>query len=134
MIGHLSYCSSLPGVYNHFRMSIERRKLERKYLIYFSRVVDRRNNWLVGYLQNLTTEGANVVGEVELPVGSYLHARIDIPEGLCNQKSLDLIAQVMWSHFDKEDGTFKAGVRFINTSERGVGLLKCMMDQFSIGQ
>ena len=109
-----------------------RRKLERKYLTYFSRVLDRRNNKLLGYLYDLTIEGAMVVGEVELPTGKTLPARIDLPEGLCPKKYLDIEAYVVWSSPNEEDGTYKSGLRLMNTHPDEVEMLDCLIDHFGM--
>ena len=109
-----------------------RRKLERKYLTYFSRVLDRRNNKLLGYLFDLTIEGAMVVGEIELPTGTTLLARIDLPEGLCPKKFLDIEADVVWSRPNEDDGTYKAGLKLLNTPPDSVEMLDCLIDHFGM--
>jgi hypothetical protein len=109
-----------------------KRKLERKYLTYFSRVLDRRTNKLLGYLFDLTIEGAMVVGEVELPVGTKLLARIDLPEGLCPNKYLDIEAIVVWSRLDEEDSTYKAGLKLADMPPESVEMLDCLIDHFGM--
>lgn len=109
-----------------------RRKLERKYLTYFSRVLDRRNNKLLGYLFDLTVEGAMVVGEVELPAGATIMARIDLPEGLCPKQYLDIEADVVWCRLNEEDGTYKSGLRLVDLPPDAVEMLDCLIDHFGM--
>jgi hypothetical protein len=107
----------------------ERRKFERKYLVYFSRVVDRRTSKLLGYLYDLTIQGALVVGEIEFPPDTNLLVRLDLPEGLCPWIFVDIEARVVWSSMD-EDGSYKTGLELINTPPESVEKLDCLIDHF----
>ena len=55
-------------------MGDERRKLERKFLVVYSRVFDRKTGKVIGYLSDLTVKGAMVIGEHHLEHGRSLPA------------------------------------------------------------
>lgn len=91
----------------------DRRKLERKYLTYFSRVVDRNNGRLLGYLVDLTTGGALLVGNTPLKTNEIFHLRIDLPEGFSSQEQLDIDVEAVWCHPDVDPEFYRTGLKLL---------------------
>ncbi len=89
----------------------ERRKFNRKYLTYFSRVIDRENGMVLGFLVDLTTGGALMVGTIPLKVNSEFHLRIDLPDDFSNQKQLDIDAKAVWSMPDTDPELYRTGLQ-----------------------
>ena len=94
-------------------MSDERRKLERKFLVVYSRVFDRKTGKVIGYLSDLTVKGAMVIGEHHLENGETYQLRIDLPESSeFNKDHLDIIAKSVWSKPDIDPVFFNTGFEF----------------------
>ena len=94
-------------------MSDERRKLERKFLVVYSRVFDRKTGKVIGYLSDLTVKGAMVIGEHHLENGEYYQLRIDLPESSEFKKDhLDIDAKSVWSKPDIDPAFFNTGFQF----------------------
>ena len=68
----------------------ERRSENRKFLTYFSRVIDRDTGIMLGYLVDLTTGGALLIGNVSLKPNSVLQLRLDLPEDFSPQEKLEI--------------------------------------------
>ena len=94
-------------------MSDERRKLERKFLVVYSRVFDRKTGKVIGYLSDLTVKGAMVIGEHHLERGENYQLRIDLPESSEFKKDhLDIDAKSVWSKPDIDPAFFNTGFEF----------------------
>ena len=94
-------------------MSDDRRKLERKFLVVYSRVFDRKTGKVIGYLSDLTVKGAMVIGEHHLEQGLDFHLRIDLPESNEFKKDhLDISAKSVWSKPDVDPAFFNTGFEF----------------------
>lgn len=107
----------------------ERRKLERKYLTFFSRVIDRRNGQLIGYLADMTTGGAMLICDKPLEINQVLHMRIDLPEGYARE-TLDLNARVVWSQPEQDPDTFRTGLQLMNITPEEISLLGRLVAEF----
>ena len=91
----------------------ERRKLERKYLIVYSRVFERNLGRMLGYLGDLSLSGAMIISEKAQTVNSVLPLRFDLPDlQLFSVGQLDIAARV--AHCEPDTLT-SFGVRFQTT-------------------
>ena len=90
---------------------INRRKYDRKYLTNFTRVTNRRTGYLMGYLVDLTPEGALLIGESELEIGTSYNLRIDLPDEIPSDRYFEIDAQVLWTKPDTEPNFFRAGLK-----------------------
>jgi hypothetical protein len=107
----------------------DRRNAERKYLNFFSQVTDRRTGRLLGYLIDLTTGGALLVGDHKLETGSLLHLQISLPEGY-PKETIRVDANVAWTQPDREPEYYKSGLKMINPQSDDLNLLVRLIDDY----
>lgn len=107
----------------------DRRSESRKFLSYFSRVVERDSGYLLGYLVDLTTGGALLVGNIYLEPNSPLSLRLDLPEGFTLQEQLDLDVMTVWSRPDQEPELYRTGLRLINVTPSDLLILEKLLDR-----
>jgi hypothetical protein len=106
----------------------ERRSESRKLLSYFSRVVERDSGYLLGYLIDLTTGGAMMVGNIYLEPNSPLSLRLDLPENFTPQEKLDLEVLTVWSRPDQDPELYRTGLRLINIQPSDLLILEKLLD------
>ena len=106
-----------------------RRQQERTYLTTFTQVLDRRSGRLLGYLADLTTGGALLVGDQNLETGSLLHLKIGLPENYPRQMIL-LDARVAWSQPESEPDTYKVGLQLVNPQPDDLSLLGRLISDY----
>jgi hypothetical protein len=112
-------------------MSQERRKLERKYLVIYSRVFDRDSGKVVGYLSDLTTEGAMIIGEQKIAPDVAMKLRIDLPDDPgFSDEYIDLTGKVAWCKPDIDPAFFNTGFEFINLKPTDKQTLLLMIDLY----
>jgi hypothetical protein len=110
----------------------ERRKNDRKYLTYFSRVVDRSNGLFLGYLVDMTTGGALMIGSIPLKVNSDFHLRIDLPERFAPQVQLDFDAKAVWSMPDTDPELYRTGLQLKQVEPRDLLTLEKLLSSYGL--
>ncbi|MFH1134503.1 MAG: PilZ domain-containing protein [Pseudomonadota bacterium] len=109
---------------------MDKRKLERKNLVYYLKVVDRSTGALVGKLADVSTEGIMLIHPSPLPVGTFYALRIDIPAHLEVKGPIDFDAECRWSKPDVNPDFFAAGLQFRNILPRDIETLEKLMEVY----
>ena len=109
----------------------ERRKYNRNKIKFFSRVYDRKTKQLIGYLVDLSSNGAMLISQTRLLPQEILHLQMDLPENF-NKSHLFLTGQIVWSEKDGISDLFKTGVQWINTSPEDISFLSKLIKEFGI--
>jgi hypothetical protein len=91
----------------------ERRKEERKALVAYTQVFDLYGGALLGYLGDLTVQGAMVISEKSTAHNSEITLAIELPE-LPNSKAtrMTLPARVAWCEQDISPEFYNVGFEF----------------------
>ena len=108
----------------------DRRKLDRKYLTYFSRVVDRKTGRLVGYMADLTTGGALLIADRTIPIDTMLHLRMDLPTGFANKDHLEFNAKVMWVRPDDDPDFYKTGLKLLEIAWEDLAIIEKVLSEY----
>lgn len=109
-----------------------RRKQERRLLTYFSRVIDNKNGRLLGYLVDMTTNGAMIVGNVPLKVNDDFNLRIDLPENIADKQQLIVSMKVVWTKPDPDPELYRTGLKFIHVADDDLAVMKKVIAEFSL--
>jgi len=109
-----------------------RRNDDRKFLRFFSRVVDRKTGRIIGYLSDLTTGGALLIGERAVEKDVVLHLRMDVPEDFAEKDSLSFNAQVMWCRPDDEPDFYKIGLRLHEITWEDLALIERLLNEYGL--
>jgi hypothetical protein len=105
----------------------ERRRLARKYLSFFSRVIDPNTERLLGYLVDMSTGGALMIGSISLKPGVILPIRIDLPEEFSSQNSIHLVAKVVWVLPDVDPELYRTGLQLVKIKSSDLEILKRLL-------
>jgi len=112
-------------------MGPERRKLERKYLVIYSRVFDRKDGKILGYLGDMTPEGAMIIGEHRSEPGRVMELRFDLPELLeLERDHLDLHARSIWCNPDVDPAFVNTGFHFIDLQPEDLKIVEMLIDLY----
>lgn len=109
---------------------MERRRHNRKYLTYFSQVTDIESGLMIGYLVDMTPEGALLVGDINLTLGFIYDLRIDLPQGLSNQRFIQVQAKSVWSKPDIDTEFYRVGLQLIDISPADKVLLERLLSSY----
>ena len=109
----------------------ERRKLDRKYLIVYSRVFERNLGKMLGYLGDLSLSGAMIISEQAQTVDSVLALRFDLPDlQLFSVGQLDIDARVAHCEPDINPAFYNIGFEFQDVTPEKKAILGKMMDAY----
>ena len=106
----------------------DRRRESRKFLTFFSRVLDRETGILLGYLVDLTTGGALLIGNVFFQPNSLLELRLDLPEGFTAQDQLEIEARAVWSRPDTDPEFYRTGLQLVNIKPTDLMILERLLN------
>ena len=109
----------------------DRRKLPRKDLMSYSQVFDLSRGKLIGYLGDLTSIGAMVIGDEPLKVEEKLTISIQLPElPKINAIRLTLPVRVVRCHQDISPEYFNIGVEFDQVTEEQKKIIEAVLDNY----
>ena len=110
----------------------ERRKFDRAFLKYFSKVIDRTNGVVLGYLVDLTTGGALLVGDFPLKLNDIFQLRLDLPENFTEKDHLDFEAKAVWTRPDPTSDYHRTGLKLLNITPLDMLILERMIVDYGI--
>jgi Tfp pilus assembly protein PilZ len=106
----------------------ERRKLPRKYLMVYSRVFDRRDGRILGYLSDMNATGAMIISDDPLDLGKTVELRFDLPDPpIFSTDHLNINARVAWCRPDVDPAFHNIGFEFTDPSESQLRIVEEMI-------
>ncbi len=112
---------------------VDRRKLKRKYLMFYTRIFDRATGALLGHLADLTTEGLMLICEQPLAEGQTFRLRIDLPEGFGFERThLDLDGRCAWSAPDVDPHFYNAGFHLPDVPAADLAVIERLVRDYGL--
>jgi hypothetical protein len=108
----------------------ERRRTPRKYLNYFSRVTEQRTGRMLGYLVDLHTGGALLVGNIPLDTNVEYELRIDLPEGFSTTNEMSIKARAVWVRPDDDPEFYRIGLQLTQISLEDLVTLERLLSSY----
>lgn len=114
----------------------ERRKFDRKFLAYFSRVIDRQTGTLIGYLVDMTPGGVMIISNYPLQVKSQYELLIDLPEDgeTKDEVHLEVQAKAIWCMQDNDPELYRTGLELTHINPEHLALLKKVISNYGISK
>lgn len=78
----------------------ERRKTQRRYILYYMRVYDAETRQQIGNLVDITPEGIMIVSEEDIPEGQTMRLQVEITEDVARKPSMEFTARSKWCQDD----------------------------------
>lgn len=110
----------------------ERRKIERKYLIYYLRVFDRNTNLFMGNLVDITTKGLMIMSETPIKQNTVFAMAMDIPEPIGGCKKITFEAKSIRCEQDSNPVFYNTGFQFVTIDDDDVETIQTLIEEFSI--
>ena len=109
----------------------DKRKEPRKKLTAFTPVYTLNPKTLLGYLEDLTINGARVVGEMQLEAGKLVTLSIDFPKGTASlpPEPFTIRAKVAQAHKD-ETRYENLGFQFVDVTEEQTAILEAVIQRY----
>ena len=111
-------------------MPIEKRKVPRRHLIFYLKVVHPENGELIGHLVDVSTVGMMIICQNELATGQDFPVRLILPEVFESATHLDLVGETVWCHKDVNPDYFAVGVKFRKTPPETATIIQDLVNSF----
>jgi hypothetical protein len=109
----------------------ERRRETRKNLMAYTQVFDLYGVYLIGYLGDLTQQGAMVIGQKEMKENTELTLAIELPElPDITASRITLPARVVWSQEDISPEYFNVGFEFRDVTQDQRNVIQAIIDNY----
>jgi len=108
----------------------EKRKLERRHLIYYLRVFDNKTNKLLGHLVDISTEGFMLISEEPIETNSTFQLRMNIPPEIPETQHINYIARSEWSRSDINPAFYNPGFQILRISMDAFKIIDRMIEEF----
>lgn len=110
----------------------ERRKEERKTVMKFTPVYELTKGKLLGYLRDLTLQGALVMGEKMLEVDTQTTLKFNLPEDLpdIEAQHLTISARVARCIEDESPNSYKIGFEFKDINPEQTQIIEALLERY----
>ena len=109
----------------------EHRKEERRKIMAFTPVHDLHKNILLGYIADLTLQGAMLVGERPIDVGIQLELAIDFPETPeFIARRMIIPARVAWCKQEPDSPYHDTGFEFQKLDQPDKTILEAILERY----
>lgn len=108
----------------------EKRKFPRRDLIFYSRVSDGISGRALGYLLNITPEGAMILSEKPLEADLEVELHIELPDELSNLREMVIPARSRWCQPDINPEFYDVGFVFLKMTEEYTGLILRLVEEY----
>lgn len=98
--------------------------------MFYSRVFDRSIGKMIGYLSDITVEGAMIISEEQSEPGKVYRLRMDLPEDAFDQSYFHFEAQCMWSSRDVNPNFYMNGFKLLNTSPQDEKIIEKIIKEY----
>ena len=109
---------------------IERRRLSRRHILFYSRVFDRKTGVFLGYLGNLNEAGLMIISEDPLEINQIYLLRIDLPEDIYSKSVLNFEARSVWCQSDVDPNFYNTGFQLIEISDESKDIIAQIIDDY----
>lgn len=110
----------------------EKRKLERRHLLYYLRIWDANKDQLLGHLADVSTEGFMLVGEDKIPIEKEFQFEMRLPSIAGDQEAISFTAVSCWSSNDVNQMFFDTGFKFTEISQANVKRISDLIADYGL--
>ena len=108
----------------------DKRKVERKHLIYYLKVTDCATDQVLGHVVNISNEGVMLISEKPIKAGSDFKLQMFLPEEIQGSRYFEFAATSRWCEEDENPDFYNIGFLLNNVSEHGIEVIQRLIDKF----
>lgn len=105
-------------------MSEDRRKIKRRYLMYYSRVFDAHTQSLLGHLVDITPLGAMVISEKSIETNVPFRLKLELSNDVSDKRYLEFESKSLWCRPDIDPSFYDTGFELINVSDEDKAVIE----------
>lgn len=111
------------------------RKIDRRYLVFYLRVLDEANREILGYLVDISEQGVMLVGDGKVEVGEEYRLRMRLPTQMKKDRDEVIFnATSKWCKPDTDTETYLAGFQLSDLHPATQRLISSLINDFGYNQ
>ncbi len=107
-----------------------RRKLQRRHLIYYLRVFDINSHELLGHIMDITVEGALLISEQPIKTDTIFRLKMILPDEITRRKDIQYTARSVWCKKDPNPDFYNTGFQFQTINPADQSRISRLIDLF----
>ena len=107
-----------------------KRKIKRKNLIYYLKVMEMVSGQLIGNMIDITTKGMLLICKKSIEVGTEVKYQIILPERIKGNDTIEVSAECVHCTVSKNRQFFDIGFRFTHLDQNFVPIIKILMEEY----
>ena len=111
-------------------MSEDRRKIKRRYLMYYSRVFDAHTQILLGHLVDLTPQGAMLISEKPITTDLNFRLKMELSSEIANKRFLEFESKSLWCRRDIDPSFYNTGFELINIADEDRAIIERIVNAY----
>lgn len=105
----------------------ERRKSQRRHLIYYLKLFDIEEDAFLGNLVDITTDGLMMVSEKYLETNEHYHLMLVLPKQVLDKRTIDFHVRCLWCQQDVNPDLFASGFKFTQITEEDKHVIEVLV-------
>jgi hypothetical protein len=87
---------------------------------------------MLGHLDNVSTEGAMIIGQFPIQPEQSFNLRMDLSEFVFGKAHLDFVARSIWCRPDLDPTFYNTGLQFVEIAPQDVEIIEHIMAEYGI--
>ena len=108
----------------------DKRKLKRRYLLYYMRIYDGVSRQQIGNLVDITTKGIMIVGDHPIPAGQIAQLRMELTNEVSEKPYMEISAISKWCEPDVTPDHFNTGFEIQNLAPEDAEIIQRINEGF----
>jgi len=113
----------------------ERRKIERRSISYYMRIIDGGTNQMIGHLADITLKGLKMDSQKPIPKNIEYRLRINTTDDVANKTFIEFMACSRWCELDPlQSGLYEIGFEILKIDHIDAEIVRRIMDKYSVNE
>ena len=112
----------------------ERRNIKRRYLMYFLRIFDKKQDRFIGNLVDITTDGIMVMSENPIETNTVFQLKMYLPEKIKGKEEISFDARSIRSNKETRPAFYFTGFQYQKVDPDDAEIIKNLIDNFGISE
>ncbi len=108
----------------------ERRRVKRKYLLFYTRVFDAGTRGLLGNLVDITPQGAMLLSETTLPTDQTFRLRLELAGEVGDLPHIEFEAKSLWCRQDVDPRFYNIGFQLLNVPPENIAVIEKIVEAY----
>ncbi len=108
----------------------EKRRLQRRHLIFYLRVFKQKTNELLGYLVDINSEGIMIISENQIKINTKIKVEMALPTETGDRKPFEFEAKSKWCKKDINSDFYDIGFHFVDINPENIEIIEELVNSF----